>query len=78
MTHNEIMRLLRALMRGQTSFTEEDAKRVYNWARQVRIEATLLDMVLRGTLAVCVDGGEVKLLEPPKEARGDGEGARSG
>jgi hypothetical protein len=54
-TKEELEALVRALARGQSEFTEPEAKIVYEWAADVRVEATALDLVLAGELNLQVD-----------------------
>jgi hypothetical protein len=63
LTDNEIEILIIALAeyrqsKGDGTFSEEDAVKVIDWAQNVRLGATVLDLVLEGLALVNWDGAQ--------------------
>lgn len=51
-TDVEVQAIILAVGRGQETFTEDDLKLAFKWARDQRIRASLLELVLSGHLSL--------------------------
>lgn len=58
LTEDEICAVIIACASAPGGATEEDMKAAVQWAQQVRIDATLLDLVLEGRVAIAMRNGE--------------------
>jgi hypothetical protein len=60
LTERETLTLLEnALKANPEGVTESDLRLIYKWACEAKVDAVLLDGVLKGTFAVSVRDGEV-------------------
>lgn len=57
LAQSEIDRLVMAVARGMGTFSEDDARRVVQWAQRIRFETAVLELVLSGVLVVSVPHG---------------------
>lgn len=62
LTENEAALIVLAVAHGMDTFTMEDGERVLDWARDARLDATLLEMVLDGKMAIDVKDGDLRFI----------------
>jgi hypothetical protein len=61
LTEAELMQILDAALRGTgRPCTEAELQRAADWAHTARVEATLLELVLRGDVEIRVDRPELE------------------
>lgn len=68
LTDDEIRAVLLACASAPGGATEEDMKAAVRWAQQVRTDATLLDLVLDGMVAITMRDGEPVFTAPKDDA----------
>jgi hypothetical protein len=60
--------LMRALTRSGQPFSDQHLRKVLDWAMGIKIEAEILDLVLKGRMAVRVrEDGEVAVTQNQEE-----------
>lgn len=65
-TQEEIIQLVGQIVRGQgRSVSEDEAVEVIRWAERCRIEATLLELILRGEVCLKSENGELRFFIDP-------------
>ncbi len=59
----EAKAVILALGRGQSVFSTDDALKAVQWAEGIRINQTLLELVLDGTLSLTIKDGAIAMVK---------------
>lgn len=61
-TGEDVEELLMALAHGQGDFSEEEGVRLVDWAREQRVGALIVDMLIQGQCSVTLREGDEPII----------------